>query len=335
MLEELPWHRSQWQQINSAISNGKLHHALLLTGPEGIGLTEFAGLLAVRLLCQSSNGLSQCGECKSCILYRAGNHPDLIRIVPEEAGKQIKVEPVRDLVVFMQHTNQYGMGKIAVIEPAEAMNRSSANSLLKTLEEPPSGSTFILISYQPTLLPVTIRSRCQKINFPATFDDNVINWLGNQPGCESTDIEVLLDIANGAPLKVLEILEQEPVARREQILSDLVEIRHNNTDVVRVAEKWLGYGTGVVLPGLLSIFHTVSQIKMHKNDIKYENSNIISHLQDLSKELNLPEFVRCYDETLRHYQAFMGPINLNQQGILEDLIVFWQAIGRNKQGETL
>jgi DNA polymerase-3 subunit delta' len=329
VLEPLPWHQTQWQLLNSAITGNKLHHALLLTGPEGIGLEHFANLLAARLLChQPVKTGCMCGECKSCILFRAGNHPDLMLLEPEEAGKQLKVELIRELIVFMQHTNQYGRKKIAIINPAEAMNRSAANSLLKTLEEPPPDSLMILISHQPSLLPVTIRSRCQRINFPASNTAQTVSWLEQSIASPDVDVQDLLEIAQGAPLKVLDMLDKDPAGKREILLQDLKNLRQHNANLVNVAETWLGFGTTDVLRWLLLIFHQMTRLKLLQNSNLSVKAVTIPYLQALTNELDLAQLVSCYDETLKHYQALTGPYNLNQQGILEDLMIYWQSLNR-------
>ena len=328
MLELLPWQRHQWQQLGSAINSGKLHHALLLTGPAGIGLRQFANLLAARLLCHQP-GEYMCGECRSCILFKAGNHPDLILLEPEEAGKQLKVELVRELVEFMHHTSQYGRKKLAIIDPADAMNRSSANSLLKTLEEPPADTLIILLSHQPSRLPVTVRSRCQRINFPPSYTEQTMTWLEQNVGARQLDAGELLEIAHGAPLKAVEMLEHDPLGKRAGLLQDLVGIRRGDADVVKIAERWLALGSDEVLRWLLLIVHQLTRLKLGPAGHLSGDPAAIPYFQALTNELDLKQLVSYYDETLKHYQASTGPYNLNQQGILEDLIIYWQSLDRH------
>jgi len=325
MLELYPWHTSQWQLLDSAITQNKLHHALLLTGPDGIGLGHFANLLAARLLCHHAGAQFMCDNCKSCILFKAGNHPDLMHLEPEEAGKQIKVELIRELIAYMQQTNQYGRKKIAVIDPAEAMNRSSANSLLKTLEEPPPDTLIILISHQPGLLPVTIRSRCQRLIFPPSYSATTLSWLLQNATGNNIDMAEILEIAQGAPLKALQLLEQDPVGKRQSLLQDLVDIRRTNINVVKIAEKWLSFGANEVLLWLMSFFQQMTHLKLDPGNPQTGNSDSQPYLQELANELDLAGLVACYDAAMQHYQALRGPFNLNEQSILEDMIIYWQS----------
>ncbi len=160
------WQVQQWQRMNAARQQQRLHHALLLNGIRGLGLEAFAQELARGLLCeQPGEEGGACGQCKSCLLYAAGSHPDIVQIRPEEDSRVIKIDAIRELTGFMELKAQYGRYRIAIIDPAEAMNRNAANSLLKTLEEPPEQAIIILVNNDYMRLPVTIRSRCQRLIF--------------------------------------------------------------------------------------------------------------------------------------------------------------------------
>ena len=266
-----------------------------------------------------------CGNCKSCILYNAGNHPDIMHLTPEEEGKAIKVELVRDLIAFMQQTSQYGRKKIAIIDPAESMNRSSANSLLKTLEEPPANTLFILNTHQPGRLPVTIRSRCQRLNFAPSYTDAAMSWLKETTGKDEAELAELLDIAQGAPLRVLQLLEQDALETRQQLLQDLVGARQAGHNPVKIAEKWQGLGAEQVLRWLISIFRQLTRLKLSNPVSTLDNTTSVPYLQALANELNLTVIVSCYDQAVNHYQALISPYNLNALSVLEDMILYWQS----------
>ncbi len=323
MLKAFPWQLSQWQRIQSAHAQGRLAHALLLTGAEGLGLDQFAYALAEKLLCTEKTDFdSPCGSCKACILFQAGNHPDLYDIQPEEVGKQIKVDAIRQLINNIYVTTQYGEYKLVIINPAEAMNASSANSLLKTLEEPPEKSLFILISSNPNLLAVTIRSRCQRINFTPGNGEKVKDWLQTKLKAENTDVDSLLTMAQGAPLKALALFESDALAQQETLLEDLQSLRTRQSDPIKVAEKWLAQDASQVILYLLHFFMVMSRLKL---GAPTNNSTIHRHLQRLIKGLDLLQLVHCHQLLLRHHRGLTGSISLNKQGLLEDFIVHWQS----------
>lgn len=327
MLNLYPWQLSQWQQVLATAARNMLPHALLLTGPEGIGLVHFTACLAARMLCSHPDiAGSACGTCKTCVLYTAGNHPDFMRIAPEEKGKQIRIEHIREMIDFIHLSSQYGRHKIVVIEPADAMNRNAANSLLKTLEEPPPESLLLLLSHRPTFLPVTVRSRCQRINFSPAGTEQALAWLQTELGGEAADYVGLLALTSGGPLKVVEIFKDERESYPRLLLEDLKNMRNGVTDPVRTAERWQGWGVSEVLQWLVLYFCRIARYKSSTTLVKPDNSMIFGYLQELANDLDLAQAVACYDLALKNFHAATGPIALNKQGLLEDIIVYWQHL---------
>ena len=212
------------------------------------------------------------------------------------------------------------------------MNRHSANSLLKTLEEPAASTILILISYQPASLPVTIRSRCQKSSFNQVDRQLVSGWLNEQIN-DPERTAALLDLADGAPLKALALNETDTVQERQEILADLQEARIANTDPVKIAEKWQKHDVAAVLSWLLIIFSKTAA--MHCSGItKHAGKPIIDEeLYRLVNGLNLSQIIGCYDLTLRNYDLITGEINLNKQSLLKKIIVHWQSIHPAHDGD--
>lgn len=141
-------------------------HALLLLGQRGAGRRGFADRLARALLCGQAGDQGQsCGQCRGCLLFLAGTHPDFLSVFPEKPGQAIKAEAVRSLTGFVTASALAGRWRIVLMDPASAMNLHAANALLKILEEPPAFTLFLLVSGEP--LPLTVMSRCQKLLFPA------------------------------------------------------------------------------------------------------------------------------------------------------------------------
>ena len=320
-----PWQQRQWEQLNSAAAAGRLPHAMLLSGAEGAGLTEFAEALIATLLCTQATAFEPCGECKSCILHRAGNHPDFMRVEPEEKGKQIKVDPIRELIDYIHLKSQYGRYKLAMINPAEAMNRSSANSLLKTLEEPPAGSLIILVCHQPAKLPITIRSRCQQIIMSAG-QEQALAWLGEQLANADVDPELLLESSQGGPLKALEFFQNNSAQQQGALLDDLKDLRQKKADPIKIAEKWQEIGPVEVIQWLLLFFARMIRLKLATPAQENNKSIINRQLQQLINGLDLAQLFTCYDVVLKNHHAINGTISLNKQGLLEDIILQWQSL---------
>jgi len=213
-MNVLPWHISELERL--AAEKPRMPHALLLRGREGIGKLAFARSLAQALLCESpqSKGIA-CGQCAACHWFEAGAHPDYRQIEPEalaesgeeqgsdkKSGLHIAIEPIRALPEFIGISSHRGGLKVIVIHPAESLNVNAANALLKSLEEPPAQTVFLLVSHRPNALLPTIKSRCQHIALPVPTQGAALAWLKTQGGANP---ELGLAQTGGSPLAALKI----------------------------------------------------------------------------------------------------------------------------------
>ncbi len=219
----LPWLAPLLQRT----LRGPQAHALLLHGPQGVGQFELALTIAQAWLCEAAGDAKPCGACASCRLVQSHSHPDLLVLLPEALAeplgwatggdeestttkkaapsREIKVGAVRLAVNFAQTTTARGRAKVVVLHPAERINAISANTLLKTLEEPPGAARFILSCAAPEALLPTIRSRCQSIALALPPAAQASEWLAGQG---VTDAAVLLAATGGQPQEALAWLQQ-------------------------------------------------------------------------------------------------------------------------------
>lgn len=216
-----PWHRAVFDRLLAG--RERQHHALLLSGPAGIGKAALAMELARARLCErpAADG-SACGRCDACAWFDAGNHPDFRLLTPggderaaaEEGeaapaarggktgkpSREIRIEQVRALDTFLEVGSHRGGARVIVVEPADAMNAVVANALLKRLEEPPPGAGFILVANRLAALPATIRSRCQQVSLPLPPAESAAAWLVGECGIPAAQAAFWLAAAGGAPL---------------------------------------------------------------------------------------------------------------------------------------
>jgi DNA polymerase-3 subunit delta' len=256
----LPWQEALWRRVvgNRAGQLEGLPHALLLAGPAGQGKRRFAEALAALLVCESPvSGPAPCGGCVGCQLRAADNHPDLLKVVPEAdaAGEgaepgdsaepakarsaQIRIDQIRALQPALTLTAHRGGRRAVIVDPAEAMNLFTANALLKLLEEPPAGVVFLLVSAQPQRLLPTLRSRCQRWDFPLPEAEAVLPWLAREhPGTPAE----LLALTGGAPLAAAALGEQGGQALRARLVADLAGLGsldgRAQGDPLRLAGQW-------------------------------------------------------------------------------------------------
>ncbi len=171
-FHEIIGHEQPKAILRTALVHDRLAHALLFHGSEGIGKRLVALCFAQAINCDTPHGPEgpdACGICRSCLQILAHTHPDFRVIEPdrEAANPQIKIEQIRELGQHIIYRPLVGQWKVCLIDEADRLTLGAANALLKTLEEPPAYSLFILITSRPSALPATVRSRCQGIRFAA------------------------------------------------------------------------------------------------------------------------------------------------------------------------
>ncbi len=205
-------------------------HAVLLTGPAGLGQYDLALALARAWLCERPSAHGACNDCASCHAIDVRTHADLFVLMPEQQAldlgwpldastqerierkevkpsRQIRVEATRAAVAFTQTTHARGQGKVVLIHPAERLNAESANALLKTLEEPPGHTRFILATEAAHLLLPTIRSRCQAHAMAWPGEAEGLAWLiqaaADGPTLAEADWTACWRAAGGRPQEAL------------------------------------------------------------------------------------------------------------------------------------
>lgn len=221
MSNILPWHQQAWTRLQEQIREDRLPHAILLQGLAGSGRKHFTDALCAHLICESAQQ-KPCGSCSQCLLYRSGNYPDLLVVEPAEDSRYIKIDQIRQALEFTRQTaNQLGAIKLLVLRPAEAINLAAANSLLKTLEEPP-GKILIVLVAEPgkTLLP-TIRSRCQVVALNSASETQAIDWMRQNSSASVEDLRAALTLTPGCPMAALALVEQGVMTWRAELQTHL------------------------------------------------------------------------------------------------------------------
>lgn len=241
-----PWQRRIYDQATAALDAGRLGHGLLFCGPAQLGKRAVAERLAQRLLCQQRGADGEpCGSCRSCHLLAAGTHPDfqVVSFVLNKEGTRLRteivIEQIRRLSEQMALTPQYGGAQIAIVDPADAINHSACNALLKTLEEPVPGRYLWLVSAHPARLPATIRSRCQRLEFRLPPQAESMAWLNTQ-GHSAAAAREALDAARGHPGLAHDWLQGDGLKLRREVAADLAKLGRGEASAAEVAQRWVG-----------------------------------------------------------------------------------------------
>jgi DNA polymerase III subunit delta' len=213
--------------------SGRLHHAWLLAGPQGLGKAAFASQIARFLLTrpgaeigEAPGGLQTDGDYAAGKLLDAGNHPELhiLERLAKEPGKDvarnITVDQVRMLISRLQYTIAIGHWRVIIVDAIDDLEAGAANALLKTLEEPPAKTLFLLISHSPGRLLPTIRSRCRLLRFQPLDDAVLRGWLVQQrPIADMRQIGAAITAAGGIPGRALELVDGDTAQMEARLLS--------------------------------------------------------------------------------------------------------------------
>ena len=234
---DLFWQSGLASSWLDAREQGRLPHAVLLTGPVGVGKRAAAAWMAMQKL--DPDPLT----CLPGFPFAIPEYPDMRWITTPEDKKTIGIEQIRALVSALSLTSYEGKGKVAVIEPANDMTINAANSLLKTLEEPPGDTLLILVADRVGKLPATIFSRCQRIEIGVPAEAEALKWLDRkQAGAAWVDA---LRMAGGAPLAAIGALDDLETSR--SMGRDLEVLGSSKGSAIEIAARWTKIDTGFVL----------------------------------------------------------------------------------------
>lgn len=315
----LPWQVEPWRTLTSRLDQGRLPHALLLTGPAGLGKNRFALELVRTVLCQDA-ARHPCGQCAACLQFAAGSHPDHFYVTLAEDRQSISVDQIRELAANLALTSLHGGWKTAIITPAERMNANAANGLLKTLEEPPARSLLVLVTDRPARLPATVRSRCQTVAFTPPARDVAEAWLVKQEGSRG-DWRILLELAGGAPFAAIELVRSGLAERRGAMAKQLTALLEGRADPSAVAKEWLDGGAAAALRWFSTWIMDLIRIRQLGRMARLQNADLIGTLQTAAQGLHLVSLHRYLDAVRRAIALLDTPVNPQLQ--LEALLVAW------------
>ncbi len=219
--------------LKNSLKAGRVAHAYLFLGEEGVG-KKLAALNLAKVLNCEKNSVDACDDCSSCQKIERSLHPDVKCFEPDGLSRTIKLEHILELQREIYLKPFEGRKKVFMLFEAERMNREAANALLKTLEEPPGESILILISTSSDKLLPTIKSRCQTVRFSLIPEEAVEKFLRENLDCKADEARSLSLVSGGRPGEALRLKKEGVFEEKEKILDLVLD---KNEDVLEIAGK--------------------------------------------------------------------------------------------------
>jgi DNA polymerase-3 subunit delta' len=311
-VNDLPdWTCAIIEQFDTGLRQGRLPHALMLVGREGDGLALLGDALRQRLLCKAHES-RPCGQCKSCLLVRAGVHPDSRILEPEGKSLTIKVDQIRGISDFIHETPQQGGNKVIRITHSEKMNTAAANAVLKMLEEPTPSTYLILESASLSRMLPTVRSRCRLYKLERPRGDPARQWL-TAAGIEQSDQR--LAMTDGAPLAAARVTDEAIDQWHRQVDCFLQE--RNFTSLAAFIQQQ--DPETLLNQTLLWVDSAIRRLHHQTAAVPQRDEDLVQALQGLP---NVSLF-RFRDYIVQLKQGLQQQANLNQQMWSEQLSARW------------
>jgi DNA polymerase-3 subunit delta' len=295
--------------LKRSLRSGKTAHSYLFEGVSGCGRRKTALTLIQALFCKSSTD-DACGVCPSCRKIDSGNHPDIHLLSPLPDKRDISIEQLREMQRELSLRPYEAPRKACIIDPAERLNANSANSLLKTLEEPPGNALIILLTENAEMLLSTVRSRCQLIRFAPLSLEHILLLL-ERSGVSQEAATLVAPMSGGSLQKALELDNESLVARRENVLAKMEKLSINQiATIFDAAEEFSGNrdATLELLDMLLSFFRDAVHLGAGSGEIV--NRSVRPAIESIASRRSLPHNLRLLEqiyETRRAVQRNANP----------------------------
>ena len=313
-----PWLESSCQHFYRMALAGRMPHAVMLLGPDGLGKRGLSRWLSRLVLCDSPAELGACGQCRNCQLQDAGTHPDYFVCEPAAGKKQIGVDQIRELISGSSLT---GSGhRVFVIVPAEALNPNSANALLKTLEEPTPGTLLILVAQMRSALPATILSRCHVHPLTRPSADQAVDWLSKDLQVSRPEAASALATAEGRIDLAREILQG--AEGLDQVAQDLARAAEGQVDLSEMAARWADESLDARLSIMSALLTRSAWMAAGVRSAGDTGDGNGSGLERLTAGMDLATLTDCYRQVNRCRSRLKGSLRPELQ--VEELLLNWQ-----------
>lgn len=324
-----PWQQQQWRRLLRQQAEGKRAHAYLFSGPAATGKFLFAYRFATYLLCLAPQEDMPCGHCRNCQAGGNAYHPDILVVAPQEGSRDIRIEQVRAIAEFATRTSHAGTVKAVILNHAHRLNVAAANALLKTLEEPRGDTCLLLVSELPGFLSATIRSRCQRLQFPAPGLTLAESWLRRQLTGDC-DFTALLAVADCRPLAALALAESDVIADRQAFMQELAQVVAAGGSPLKLVRQGLTLGELATIEYLMASSTILVKALLTRDAAAIDSNGLGPLWATLQKQpAAVPlarKLMRFYQDALAARRQLLSGANPNGQLILESLLWRWSRL---------
>ena len=306
--------------LKNALTKDRLSHAYIFTGKQGVGKGRTAFEFAKAANCEELKD-DACDECLSCRKANNDNHPDIKEIKAQESS--IKIDQIRELQQEIMYKPYESKKKVYIIHQVEDMTISAANSLLKTLEEPPSYAIIILLTNNLNQLLATTTSRCQLVRFKRIPDQLIKENLIKNYDISSAKGQLISSLADGRYDYACSLIEdEEQLERRKEVIDILIEFpKLDKVDLFEKVQDLLDYRDEInqILEVMLSWYRDLLLLNLKQED-KVINADYLAELKKSLDKFKVEEIEKIIEEIENSNKLIKG-FNVNLQLSLEVMML--------------
>ncbi len=322
-FKDVMGHERPIHLLQGAIAQEKVVNSYLFSGNEGIGKTLVALQFAKALNClEGENRTDGCDRCLSCRKIDRHLHPDVSLIEPE--GQTLKVEQVREMLRGLAYRPYEGRRRVFILTAADRMRPDMANTLLKTLEEPPLHTVIILLANSLRWILPTILSRCRSIRFNPLPSHLVSDWLTKEKGIEKSEAHLLASLSEGSPGKALEIKEEIAGIPRKELLKEWMGSKSLS---VEEKEGWVESlpsqreNLHLILEMAKTLLRDLIVMKTSVEGSRLIHSDLAEEMEEIAREWDLSSLLKRMEILHQTSRAIKG--NANTRLSLEAMMISW------------
>lgn len=322
-----PWLRPAYEQLVANHQAGRGHPALLVHALPGMGDDALIYAISRWLMCQQPDGLKSCGRCRACQLMQAHTHPDYYQPEPEKGKTTLGIDAIRDVTEKLYDRARLGGAKVVWLKDAEQLTEAAANALLKTLEEPPENTWFMLGCRAPARLPATLRSRCLYWHLPPPEDRWADAWLARECAAPPLQRVAALRLSGGAPGAALDLLQNSAWPHRLRLAEQLAKTV-NTRDALALLPELHQDDVAMRLHWLAALL--LDALKCAQGGGAYiTHVDLTVHSQLLAASLAVTVLQSMLNGVLQCREQLISVAGLNRELMLTELLLNWEQVWRN------